>query len=943
MSDDYRRLVQRFESPGVVHRPQMFWVWNGKLERERIREQVADLSKAGCGGFFIHPMGEKFRLADFIEGIEPAYLSEEYFQAVRWAVEAAREHGLLAWLYDEGGWPSGTAQGHVAAGRPDLEAQVLRVHRSPALGQATAPRMEGCVAATVVLQGRAPEALAIAEDTLTLPEDAVAVLQFVPERVAGRTDLLNPETTQRFIEVTHERYAVAVGDFFGDTIPGMFTDEPAVSGRVASAALPWTPVLADCLVLGTGQSLGDLLPLVFSAEAVGDGVHDWFGEARIGQARCEFCDCWTARYRRAYWEPLNEWCEANGLVHTGHVGGEDTLLEHGQHGFGHFFRTAGMLHVPGVDAIWRQLWWDKANFDYPRFASSAARQRASGEIPEPWDGAVITETNGVYGPGLTYEQMRWLVDFQCAAGVNLIAPMAYTYDPTGGKLFRTQDDLGPGHPLWPLYGSFADYVGRLCAVLRTSHGLADVAVYYPVEALWAGPDSEGAREAARSLSMLSLALGENQVAFDYIDAETLSGAPVVEGALETPGENYSAVVIPAVQYLPVEVLEKLAELHEGGGRVIFAEAIPGLATRRDDEARHAVLVEELSRVAFRMDVEAEATKLDESERLDGITAAYMGARDPDHFAIGATASEAVLIAGEDEIWRLGRLLALTCGRYAVQPEAIEHDLRLSVWQAGDVQVALALNLADHSRQYGMLVVSETPGVLERWDCLEGSRRPLAWHDEVSESTRLVLELPAHGSALLVLRPLEPGEPSPAAARPAGEKLTVVLEPLVQPDAVRVRSQSVVAEGAVQVELDPPLSVPRRLGDWADLGLVDFSGCVEYEFGFTVAAEFVGERLLLDLGTVNYCARIDLNGHTMRSLWPPHVLDISGLVVAGDNRLRVRVSNTLANQVASDRVVADARLHGWFNGYYARALPMMRESLPSGLVGPVRILVGDLRR
>jgi hypothetical protein len=51
-----------------------------------------------------------------------------------------------------------------------------------------------------------------------------------------------------------------------------------------------------------------------------------------------------------------------------------------------------------------------------------------------------------------------------------------------------------------------------------------------------------------------------------------------------------------------------------------------------------------------------------------------------------------------------------------------------------------------------------------------------------------------------------------------------------------------------------------------------------------------------------------------------------------------VSNTLANQVASDAVVAEARERGWFNAYYERALPMMAETLRSGLMGPVRLYI-----
>jgi len=72
--------------------------------------------------------------------------------------------------------------------------------------------------------------------------------------------------------------------------------------------------------------------------------------------RCAFFDTWTRLHREAYWDQLNAWCREHSLLHVGHVGGEDNLPDHLAGGFGEFFRTAGTLDVPGVDAIWRQLW-----------------------------------------------------------------------------------------------------------------------------------------------------------------------------------------------------------------------------------------------------------------------------------------------------------------------------------------------------------------------------------------------------------------------------------------------------------------------------------------------------------------------------------------------------------------------------------------------------------
>ena len=51
-------------------------------------------------------------------------------------------------------------------------------------------------------------------------------------------DPLHPGAAAEFIRLTHERYAQAVGEFFGNTIPGIFTDEtepPAWSPHIENA------------------------------------------------------------------------------------------------------------------------------------------------------------------------------------------------------------------------------------------------------------------------------------------------------------------------------------------------------------------------------------------------------------------------------------------------------------------------------------------------------------------------------------------------------------------------------------------------------------------------------------------------------------------------------------------------------------------------------------
>ena len=81
----------------------LFWALNGKLTEQGVRERVRDFKEKDFGGFFLHARA----------GLKSAYLSEEWFAAIGYAVDEAEKCGLEAWLYDEDGWPSGFAGGRV--------------------------------------------------------------------------------------------------------------------------------------------------------------------------------------------------------------------------------------------------------------------------------------------------------------------------------------------------------------------------------------------------------------------------------------------------------------------------------------------------------------------------------------------------------------------------------------------------------------------------------------------------------------------------------------------------------------------------------------------------------------------------------------------------------------------------------------------------------------
>jgi len=912
MPDDRADLLSLLRTPSAAYRPAMFWLLNGPLTEDLIREQIDAMAQRGCGGFFLHPMGENFRVGDFISGIDPPYLSDEYFDLMRVAVEHADSLDLYAWLYDEGGWPSGTAQGRVLEGHQQFRDQVLRVAG------------EGEIVAEVPVGERTV--------LFTLDDTGYAV------------DHLNPEATERFIEVTHERYLDAVGDYFGGTVPGMFTDETSVRGAVGSDHIPWTGRMLEEFEKRRGFDLKPWLPALFSADALGFDPAEHFSAEEIAAVRCEFSELWTDLFEESYFEPINEWCAAHNLIHTGHVGGEDNLPDH-RRGFGHFFKTAGSLDAPGVDAIWRQIFPGHENFSFPQFASSALAQRAWQDRAENhWQALALTESFAVYGYSLTPEQMRWTADYQFVRGINYMCPMALYSDTSGGHWIGTMSHLGEGNPLWDSFSSFADHCAAMSAAVRESEPVVDVAVYYPIEAAWVG--GEAMETAWESLRTVCATLHSRQVAFDIIDARTLTAAEIADGCVATPGQLYGAVVVPETPVMPLGAVEALAELREGGGRVALCGDGPTMSADLHASEDFEVARDRLLDGAVTMD-QTQAMELGGDDprglgmtmtfALDGFTSAYLGPSAPSQFTEAEVADGACLLVPDEEVGRLTELLLMVIGRYELQVDGTHGELGMSSRVAGDIGVHLLHNESDREIEPRLMLVSEIPRVIERWETQVGEPRVVAVHEEIPESTSFAVKLGPGESALITTRPLD-GEPPEVDDQPSllrvgsevrAQSIEVIEEVVITADGdLVVREVSFVPDAA-------PADFPLR--PLEEIGMADFSGTVLYEIDLYVTTGDAEKTLYLDLGEVGYVASAWLNDHELgESAWPPHVVEITGLVEAGINELSVEVTTTLANQASRDDVVEMARERGWFNAYYGRTLDWMRGTR-SGLIGPVQVL------
>ena len=103
--------IESFNSPDVSYAPVYVWVWNDICTREIIDVQLAEMQNLGIRAFYILPEPKNFRPASMPTNLTPDYLTSEYFELCVYAVEKGKLLGMNCWIYDEGGWPSGSACG----------------------------------------------------------------------------------------------------------------------------------------------------------------------------------------------------------------------------------------------------------------------------------------------------------------------------------------------------------------------------------------------------------------------------------------------------------------------------------------------------------------------------------------------------------------------------------------------------------------------------------------------------------------------------------------------------------------------------------------------------------------------------------------------------------------------------------------------------------------
>lgn len=480
-------------------------------------------------------------------------------------------------------------------------------------------------------------------------------------------------------------------------------------------------------------------------------------------------------------------------------------------------------------------------------------------------------------------------------GVNRICIHNFSHSPSPtakpGYVYAPGTHYDPGITWWEQVPAFNTYLARCSYMLQQGKFVAD-AIFYEGDNIG---DGEPMKELHSTLGM----------GYDYDRSNAdvlLHRMSVKDGRIMLPdGMSYRVLILPDHQPMALHALQKVAQLIEAGATVIGPQPIrlAGLSLRSDEVQQFDALVARLWGGKFQ---NASATK-----RKFG--AGYL--------VVGQSARQTLQDAGVPPDFEYTGLSA--AGEiHWIHRRTENADIYFvsSHWQP------------EESLECAFRVSGKQP---ELWDPVSGTIRDAVAFRQSGGRTIVPLEFAPCGSVFVVFR-------KPISSDIAGKAATNY------PRNVQVQ---LALSGPWEVSFDPRWGGPKRITfdtllDWTrrpEPGIRYYSGTAVYRKTFNLPhLPSRGKQFLLDLGELHEVGSVRLNGRYLGVIWTkPARVDITDAVRRGSNHLEVTVVNLWPNRLIGDAGLPPDKQFTHTNIHkFSSHSPL----LPSGLIGPVKILSTD---
>lgn len=571
---------KEFKNPCNEFRPVPFWSWNDDLKNHELIIQAKEMKSKGIGGFFMHSR----------VGLLTPYLSAKWMNRIKTCVNGANKIGMNAWLYDEDRWPSGFAGGLVPAKGPEYRMKAIELREIEDYDTLESLNRKNPPIKVFICNkenGRLTNLRDITNKKIGPIQLRGKIVLYFSKIYAPDTpwhngysyiDTLNTKAVDAFIESTHDAYYKKIGNEFGKSIPGIFTDEPNYFDfhgyHSEGTLIPWTQKFAKYFQSKKGYNILNHLPCLF------------YKIENFHKIRYDYWSTVTDLFVESFSKRLYNWCDSHNLKLTGHYLGEDTLQSQIAV-IGSAMPHYEYMHIPGIDHLGRNI----QDLITVKQVSSVAHQLGKERV--------LCETYACSGWDLSFEDQKWIGDWLYALGVNLLNQSMFSYSLRGCRKRDFPPSISYQQPWWKHYKIISDYFARLSCALTKGEFISDIMILHPIGSAWSiynptaysnclrdffGDSSCNLNSESIEIDRLnddfvwlSQRLCELHRDYDFGDELLMRKyAKIRDGKLIVGEHSYEVVIIPSSIALTKNTFNLLKEFTAAGGRVIAIISPPSM-------------------------------------------------------------------------------------------------------------------------------------------------------------------------------------------------------------------------------------------------------------------------------------------------------------------------------------------------------------------------------
>lgn len=558
--NNFAFLRKNFANPDKSYGTAPLWVWNTIITKPEIDAMLLDFKKKEFGGVFIHPR----------PGLITEYLSSEWLDLTKHAVQKGKELGLDVWLYDENSYPSGFAGGHVPDQMPES------YNQGTILSMTKADVLPDTASKFYMILKKDGDGFKDITNTLKSEGNQKGQYYLFSNKIASKSewtagfpyvDLMVKGVTEKFIDVTVGAYKKVIGNEFGKTVPGVFSDEQTIQVQGAGN-FRWTPDLFSAFKETWNYDLELNLPSLF------EEVGNW------QQVRHNYYHTLLKLYIDRWAKPYASYAEKNGLIWTGH---------YYEHSWPNPFHTPDNMamyawpQMPGIDMLFNE---------YNEIGMGPLRQVQIGNLRAVRELAsvanqlnkkrTLSETYAGSGWEVPLKDLKRQADWQFALGVNFICQHLADMSIHGSRKNDYPQSFSYHNPWFEYYGEQNKYNARVSMVLSQGEQVNDVLVLEPTTSAWMYAIYGKSHPAMNNLGYRFVnfvtKLEKAHAEYDLGSENIIMNHGKVDGKKFIIGDRtYTTVVVPpGMENLDSPTLKLLEQYLANGGKVLQFEQVQKL-------------------------------------------------------------------------------------------------------------------------------------------------------------------------------------------------------------------------------------------------------------------------------------------------------------------------------------------------------------------------------